>query len=192
MRVLVLLLVIGGCADKAVAPYPVSEPPRQIDAAVAEADVFDVRVHGEATLSQAYTVDADGTVNVPLIGRVMVRGLTPSQIEEELEKRLRDGYIKDPSVSVKVLEYKSKRVHVIGMVKQPGTFPFTENMSIVEAIAKAGGFLGSAKKNSVRVTREDDGKPRRIYVAVEDIGQGKAPNFLLRPGDVIFVPERPF
>jgi protein involved in polysaccharide export with SLBB domain len=76
-------------------------------------------------------------------------------------------------------------------VKQPGTLPYSDNMSIIEAISRAGGFTAQARKNSVRVTRVKDGKRVKIFVAVEDIGEGKAPNFLLRPGDVIFVDERP-
>jgi polysaccharide export outer membrane protein len=153
-----------------------------------------VRVFGEPGLSSAYEVAADGTINFPLIGVVTVAERTPTQIEKEVQTRLADGYIKNPSVSVRVTEYRSRKVSVFGQVRSPGTFSFTENMSVVEAITRAGGFTGMAKKNAVRITRvQGAGKDtERIVVAVEDIGTGRAPNFLLRPGDVIFVPERMF
>jgi polysaccharide export outer membrane protein len=195
MRLLALVLVVGlvACADRAVAPYPVSLPPPPSDAALGPGDLFEVRVFGEAGLSSAYEVAADGTINFPLIGVVNVAQRTPVQIEKEVQTRLADGYIKNPSVSVKVTEYRSRKVSVFGQVRTPGTFPFTENMSVVEAITRAGGFTGMAKKNAVRVTRMAGSKEtERIIVAVEDIGTGRAPNFLLRPGDVIFVPERMF
>jgi protein involved in polysaccharide export with SLBB domain len=185
-------LVAAGCADRAVAPYPVSLPPPESDAAIGPGDIFDIRVYGEAELSSTYEVSNDGTINFPLIGLVTVLGKTPPDVEKEIEHRLADGFIKNPSVSVRITEYRSRKVSVFGQVRSPGTFGFTENMSVVEAITKAGGFTGMAKKNSVRVTRINGKNTERIVVAVEDIGQGRAPNFLLRPGDVVFVPERLF
>jgi polysaccharide export outer membrane protein len=194
LRVWVIGLLLCACADRAVAPYPVSGPPPPKDAAVGPGDLFDIRVFGEQSLSSSYEVAADGTINFPLIGVVQAAGKTPPEIEHEIQTRLADGYIKQPSVSVRVTEYRSRRVSVFGQVRSPGTFPYSENMSIVEVIARAGGFTGLAKKNAVRVTRGGaaGNKEGIIVVAVEDIGQGKAPNFLLRPGDVVFVPERLF
>jgi protein involved in polysaccharide export with SLBB domain len=183
----------AGCADRAVAPYPISPPPVKADAAVGPGDLFDVRVFGEPGLSSNYEVADDGTINFPLIGVVEVAGKVPTEIEKEIQGRLADGYIKHPSVSVRVNEYRSKKVSVFGQVRSPGTFAFTDNMSVVEAISRAGGFTAMAKKNEVRITRGSKGKDTTsIIVAVDDIGRGKAPNFLLRPGDVIFVPERLF
>lgn len=180
------------CRDRPIAPYPKSELAPASDASVGPGDIFDVRVYNEPTLTGTYQVAANGTIAFPLVGRVKVALMTPSDIEVELTKLLADGYLRNPQVSVMVKEYRSKKVTVFGQVRAPGTFPYTENMSIVEAISRAGGFGALAKKNSVQVTRQTDGKPRKIYVAVEDIGKGKAPNFLLRPGDNVFVDERPF
>jgi protein involved in polysaccharide export with SLBB domain len=186
------LVLLSACADRAAGPYPVSQPPIASDAAIGPGDLFDVRVYGEPTLSSIYEVGSDGTINFPLIGAVKAQGKTPPQIEKEIEQRLAEGYIKQPSVSVRVTEYRSRRVSIFGQVRQPGTFPYSENMSVVEAITKAGGFTGMARKNAVRITRKSGEKTESINIAVEDIGQGRAPNFLLRPGDVIFVPERLF
>lgn len=195
-RASLILLALGvlglGCHDRPVAPYPISEPPTAADAALGPGDLFEVKVAGEPDLSGPFQVAQDGTINFPLIGRIVVVGKTPSEVETELQTRLADGYLKKPFVSVRVTQYNSKKVTVFGQVKAPGTFPYVENMSIVEAISRAGGFTGMAKKNSVRVTRQVNGQTQRIFVAVEDIGQGKAPNFYVRPGDTIFVDERVF
>jgi polysaccharide export outer membrane protein len=147
---LLLSALVGGCLDRAVAPYPVSAPPQASDSAVGPGDLFDVRVYGEPTLSAGYEVARDGTINFPLVGVVEVAGKTPPEIERELQTKLAEGYIKKPSVSVRVTEYRSKRVSVFGQVKSPGTFVFTDNMTVVEAISKAGGFTGMAQKNGVK------------------------------------------
>lgn len=192
LALLFVLLGITGCADRATGPYPVSVPQPPTVSAMGPGDLFDVRVYGEPTLSSSYEVDSNGNINFPLIGAIKAEGRSPPEIEKDIETRLADGYIKNPSVSVKVTEYRSRRVSVFGQVRSPGTFGFTENMSVVEAITKAGGFTGMAKKNAVRITRVTGEQTERIVVAVEDIGTGRSPNFLLRPGDVVFVPERLF
>ena len=192
MRAALLALCLVACTDKAVAPYPLSAPPIAADAALGPGDLFEVRVFGEPTLSATYEVAQDGSINFPLIGQVKVQGRTPVDLQLELETRLADGFIKHPSVSVRVTEYRSRKVVVFGQVKTPGTFVYAENMSVVEAITRAGGFTGMARKNGVRITRLHAGETEKIIVAVEDIGTGRAPNFLLRPGDVVFVPERMF
>jgi polysaccharide export outer membrane protein len=200
MRASVAAAVVGllaaflGCAcrDLPVAPYPKTEPFEAADFAVGPEDIFDVRVFDEEKLSGTYQVAPDGSIKFPLIERITVSGMTPSQIEEELTRRLADGYLQHPQVSVMIKEYRSKKVHVFGAVRAPGTFVWNEKMSIVEAVSKAGGFTALAKKNSVKVTRMKGEEVRTIFVAVEHIGKGKAPDFLLRPGDKVFVDERPF
>lgn len=191
---LAALLATGvvGCGESSSGPYPVSKPPSPEEDALRPGDLFEVRVFGEDDLAGAYKVSPDGTINFPLIGSVKVEGLTASAVEREIQSRLADGYLRNPQVSVLIKEQGSKKFSVLGQVRSPGTFPYSAETTIVDAIAKAGGFTALAKKNSVRVTRSADGKMQRIEVAVEDIGQGRAPNFVLRPGDVVFVPERLF
>lgn len=155
-------------------------------------DVFTVTVFGERDLSGKFQVSAEGTVDYPLIGRVEVRGLTPPQIAQKVKERLADGYLKDPHVSVFVDAYNSKKISVLGQVKKPGTFNYVANMSIIEAITLAGGFTPMASKNRITLTRVENGLSRRFTLPVEDIGEGRAANYLLRPGDIIFIPERIF
>jgi polysaccharide export outer membrane protein len=153
---------------------------------------MEIRVWGENDLSGIYEAGPEGKINFPLIGMVEVVGKLPAQIQTEIQERLADGYLKRPAVTVRVTEYRSKKVTVNGQVRQPGTFPYTDNMTITEAIARAGGFTNMARKNAVRVTRVLEGKSEVIVVAVEEIGRGRAPNFLMHPGDNVLVEERPY
>jgi len=159
-------------------------------AAVGPDDVFEVRVHGHDDLTGVHRVSASGHIDFPLIGRVAVQGLTSTQIADAIRGRLLDGYLRAPVVTVYVKERHSKKVFVLGQVAKPGAFIFEKNMSIVQAIAMAGGFTPVAQANYTIVTRVDNGQERRIPVPVEKIITDKsASNFVLQPGDIVFVPE---
>lgn len=152
-------------------------------------DVFEVTVYGEEKLSGTHRIAPDGAIQFPLINRVVVEGMTANEIAEELRTRLKDGYLREPSVSVFIKEYSSKKVFVLGEVQRPGTFPFTAGMNIVEAVTLAGGFKDSANTNYVIVTRHMPDGDKRIPVPVEKITEGVAQNLVLQPGDIVFVPD---
>ena len=152
-------------------------------------DLIEVRVFQEPDLSGAFRITPEGVLDYPLCGKVRVAGMTSSQAADALTHCLAQGYLKSPQVTVLIREYNSQKVFVFGEVQKPGTFPFDQNMSIVQAITLAGGFSKSASKNNTYVTRILNGEERKIRVPVEDIGVGRAKNFLLQPGDIVFVPE---
>ncbi|RMG16504.1 MAG: polysaccharide export protein [Deltaproteobacteria bacterium] len=152
-------------------------------------DVFEVRVFEEESLSGVFRVANDGSIDYPLCGRVRVLGMDSTAVSRTLTRCLKDGYLKDPQVSVFVREYNSKKIFVFGEVQKPGTFTYQDGMSVVEAITRAGGFTKVAAKNNVVITRVIDGREQKLRVPVEDIGIGRAPNFLLQPGDIVYVPE---
>jgi len=153
-------------------------------------DVFEVRVYGEAELSGQHRIAADGSIDLPLVGQMVVGGLTRQEIAERIEEKLQGGFLRSPSVSVFVKEYNSRKIFVLGQVKSPGTFAFAAGMNIVEAITLAGGFLSSANANFVVVTRKKDGEEQRIPVPVEKISQGLASNLDLQAGDIVFIADR--
>ena len=155
-------------------------------------DMLEVRVFQEAELSGVWRVSTEGNIDFPLCGRVSVLGKTSSEAADALTHCLQNGFLKRPSVSVLIREYNSKKVFIFGEVAKPGTFPFEENMSIIQAVLLAGGFTKGAAKNSVNVTRLVEGQERKIKVAVHDIGVGIEKNFPLQPGDIIYVPESLF
>jgi polysaccharide export outer membrane protein len=152
-------------------------------------DLVEVRVFQEADLSGAYRLSPEGTVDYPLCGKVSLSGMTSSQAADALTSCLAHGYLRKPQVSVLIREYNSKKIFVFGEVQKPGTFPYEENMSIVQAVTLAGGFTKIASKNGTQVTRAVDGLEKKIRVPVEDIGVGRERNFYLKPGDIVFVPE---
>ena len=152
-------------------------------------DVFEVRVYGEASLSGLYRIAEDGSIDFPLIGRIGAQGLTSREIGALLAERLREGFLVSPSVSVYVKEYNSRKIFVLGQVKNPGTFPFTVAMNVVEAVALAGGFSPTANHDFVVVTREVDGQESRIPVPVGKISKGLAANLELQAGDIVYVSD---
>jgi polysaccharide export outer membrane protein len=155
-------------------------------------DLIEVRVFEEADLSGPYRVAPGGTIDFPLCGKVRVQGLNSSGTADALSRCLGERYLKHPQVTVLLREYNSKKVFVFGEVQKPGTFPYEEDMSIIQAITMAGGFTKVASKNDIAVTRTVGGRETKIRVPVADIGTGREKNFQLQPGDIVFVPESMF
>lgn len=185
-----IALVLAACGGPSHSAPP---PNAEVDATLGAGDVFDVRVFGEEELSNSYRVAQDGTIDMPLVGRVEVAGLEPPHVADLIATRLRDGeFLRDPQVSIFVQEYNSKRVSVVGAVARPGTFPVTSDLTVVEAISMAGGFTSIADQNGTVVTRKIDDDLQRYPVRVEDVTEGSASDFPLQAGDIIYVPERVF
>src|SRR5450631_1550499 len=155
-------------------------------------DTFDVRVYGETELSGMFRVATDGTVDYPLAGRLQVTGLRTGEIQELLVSKLKDRYLKEPQVIVTIKDRNSQKISVLGQVSKPGQVGYYPNMTIVDAIASAGGFTGIAAKNSVNLRREVAGKIQTHILPVADISEGRSPNIMVLPGDVLVVDERVF
>ncbi|MDB4982018.1 MAG: polysaccharide export protein [Myxococcales bacterium] len=155
-------------------------------------DVFDVRVYGESELSGAYRVAMDGTIDYPLAGRLHVTGLRTGEVQRLIVTKLKEGFLQDPQVTVTIKERNSQKVLVFGQVSKPGQVAYYPNMTIVDAIASAGGFTGIAAKNSVNLRREVAGKIETHVFPVADIAEGQSQNVRILPGDVLVVDERVF
>lgn len=183
-------LALVGCAG-APPPQPKSPEPR-VSSTLGAGDVFEVRVYQEPELSGVYRVGPQGDIVFPLCRRVPVAGVTANAVAERLQACLGQGFIRNAHVSVIVKEFNSQKIFVFGEVQKPGTFVFEDGMTIVQAVTVAGGFTKGAAQNSTSVTRLVDGQEQKIKVAVQDIALGKAPNFVLKPGDIVYVPESLF
>jgi polysaccharide export outer membrane protein len=155
-------------------------------------DTFDVRVYGEADLTGTFRVATDGTIDYPLAGRIQVTGLRTGEIQQLLVNKLKDRYLKEPQVVVTIKDRNSQKISVLGQVARPGQVAYYPNMTIVDAIASAGGFTGIASKNSVNLRRELAGKIETHIYPVADISEGRSPNVMVLPGDVLVVDERVF
>lgn len=185
------LLSLMACAQPPRAPLSVGDVVSSEDR-VGRDDTFEVRVYGEAELSGTFRVATDGSVDYPLAGRIQVAGLRTGEIQQLLVTKLKDRYLKDPQVIVTVKDRNSQKISVLGQVARPGQVPYYPNMTIVDAIASAGGFTGIAAKNSVNLRREAAGKIEMHTYPVADISEGRSPNVMVLPGDVLVVDERVF
>ena len=190
-RVLLVSVFVWGCGagGAVVTPTIAQDTSNELGAG----DVFDVRVYGEEELSATYQVARDGTIDFPLVGSVHVAGLEPPMIAEKIAELLRERELLiDPQVSILVQEYNSKRISVMGAVGRPGTFPYQPGLTVTEAISLAGGFTNLANRNETIITRTIDGERHRHELPAGRMVEGRAQDVPLRPGDVLFIPERVF
>lgn len=145
-------------------------------------DQVRITVYGQPELTGEYAVDGGGMLSFPLIGQVRAGGLSAIDLEKALISRLQPDYLKNPSVSVEVLAYRP--FYIVGEVRAPGSYPYVSGMTVLNAVALAGGFTYRARESSFYVMRPDPGGSRTKLDAVAD-----TPVF---PGDVITVRERYF
>lgn len=123
---------------------------------VRAADVLDVVVLGQPSLSGDFVVDKDGAIGYPLLGKVPVSGLPPAEIASKLQSLLGNGFLKRPEVSVRVKEYKSRPVMVLGEVMKPGIYSLKGDRALLTMLAEAGGITGNAAHQLV-VARPPEG-----------------------------------
>jgi polysaccharide biosynthesis/export protein VpsN len=187
----VVLAVLVACSGAPPAHYPTLTPIQEVESPLGAGDVLDVVIYyGSKENKATYRLTPTGKIAIQYIGDVVAAGKTVGALQDEIKKRLADGYLVDPIVSVSLTEANSTKVSVFGQVQKAGTIRFQGGMTIVDAIAQSGGFTAMAKKNGVQVTRVVSGKKVTYTVPVQAVGQGDRPNFPIHAGDLIFVPER--
>lgn len=144
-------------------------------------DKVRITVYNEDTLSGEYEVDGSGNLSLQLIGSINAAGKSIPEVITAIETRLKDGYLVNPSVAVEVLNYRP--FYVLGEVREPGKYPYVSGMTVLNAIALAGGYTYRGKKEKAYIIRGTD--PDKKEAAV-------VPNEIVLPGDIIRVPERVF
>ena len=130
-------------------------------------------------------VDANGQIQLPLIGKVMAGGKTTMQLQDELAQRLGEKYLQSPQVSVSVSESASQKVTVEGEVKSPGVFQMKGRTTLMQAIAMAGGPSDIANLRKVAVIRESGGQRQAAVVDYQAIRDGKAGDPVIQGNDVV-------
>jgi polysaccharide export outer membrane protein len=148
---------------------------------LATGDKLRVIVFGQDSLSNIYQVDGSGRIAMPLIGAVQVAGMSTASAANEIEARLRSGYIREPKVTVEIDAYRP--FFILGEVLNSGQFPYVTGMTIQTAVAIAGGFTPRGQRDTAEVTRRT---PRGNVVAEVPI------TFPIRPGDTVVIKERWF
>lgn len=188
-KLLLATLLALGCPP--TSPPPTEPPPPAAAPTFGPGDQVQVRVYGEDELGGDFQVQDDGSIDVPLIGLIRAEGLTQGELAEALEGAFADGYLKDPQVTVVVTGRENREVSVLGLVQEPGRMAYVEKLTLVQAISAAGGLAPLAAPKKVRLTRDGPNGPETRVISIKDITEGRSPDVLLRPGDIIFVPESP-
>ena len=159
-------------------PEPVRyDAPYHLDAG----DRLRVVVYGQEGLTNTYSISAGGTITMPLIGSVPARGRTPQGLAVDIAARLRNGFIREPSVAVEIEAYRP--FFILGEIQAPGQYPYVPNMTVESAVAIAGGFSSRARKDRVTITHSDAAGTSRAIVP---------PGTPISPGDTVLVGERWF
>lgn len=182
----------GGATAAAAPAGTVPGNPSKEEAAQAQAELANsytlgpgdrlrITVFGHEDLSGEFDVDGTGTIAPPLVGNIRAQGMTVRQVEKTIADRLSPDYLRNPNVSVEVMTYRP--FYIYGEVNNPGSYPYVNGMTVVNAVAMAGGYTYRARQGSARLTRARDAS--------------KTPETVDRdtpvlPGDVIEVPERYF
>lgn len=142
-------------------------------------DRLRVIVYGEEDLSGEFEIGSQGTINLPLIGEVPAEGNTISDLEALVEAQLAGGYLLNPSVSIEVLNYRP--FYILGEVNAPGSYPYVNGMTVLNAVALAGGFTYRADEEDILLSR-----------SANDAEVQVSPDTPILPGDIIRVEERFF
>jgi polysaccharide export outer membrane protein len=165
---------------------PGASAPSQIGAedityVLGSGDKVRITVFGEDTLSGEYLVPGEGNIAFPLIGDVRASGLTVDQLQKEIVAKLKDGYLKEPHVSIEVLNYRP--FYILGEVMKPGEYPYTNGLTVLNAVATANGFTYRADTRKVYIKRAT--VPKEVEYPLKTTTP-------VAPGDTIRIGERFF
>ena len=144
-------------------------------------DRIRLKVYGEPDIAGEYEIDSNGQVSIPLAGHIRAAGLTTKQLERAITSALSKGIVRDPRVNVEIALYRP--YYILGEVKKGGEYPYRLGLTVMDAVASAGGFTYRANENKVYL--------RRSGAGVEEVYALDAP-ILIFPGDNIRIPERYF
>jgi polysaccharide export outer membrane protein len=179
-------LALGACAGSTSAQARDAKPFQPQEYRIGVEDVLEIAVWREPELSTVAPVRPDGKVTVPVAGEVAAAGRTAHELEQELAKKF-SVRIASPTVTVVIKEVNSSRVFVLGEVAKPGAYPMRGAMTVVQALAVAGGMTEFADKGSIVILRRGDaGAQQRLGVNFNDAVSGSA--IELVPGDTVVVP----
>lgn len=189
-----IVYLIALCGFVAASPLHAEEAAASADYLVGVDDIILIMVIQPDKLESELTVSPDGAITFPYIGKVLVKGLTLMQIQENIQTRLAE-YMKYPVVTVSLRESRSRMFFVYGEVRLPGAYPIQQNMSVLRAVSMAGGFTPVAATNDVKILRSkaDNTSNETLSADVSGVMQGKTENDLkIQAGDVITVSKRFF
>ena len=186
-----MVLMIPSAACRPTGATVNLPPPKSAGSgAVGAGDMIEIRVADEEELTGEYQVQEDGKIRFPWIGEVEVKGHSQSEIARVIEEKLADGWLREPQVQVVITERENREVSVLGQVNEPGSYPYKDGLTLLQALSIGGGMNPLAQAKKVQLTRETDNGRETFEIDVTAIIAG-GDDPILAPGDVVFVPESP-
>lgn len=195
-----ILLALGltGCSSSSPRPDQAAVPSASETGAylIGPGDTLDIFVWGQPDLSVTVPVRPDGRVSTPLIDDLVAVGKTPTQLADEMQEVLAE-FLRSPEVNVIVQDFVGtfgSQIRILGQVMEPGSIPFRERMTLLDVMMEVGGLTRFAAGNRSRLVRSIDGASEEFRVRVDDlINKGRIEeNVVMKPGDIIIVPEAIF
>jgi polysaccharide biosynthesis/export protein len=164
------------------------------DAPVGPEDLLEISVFEIPDLTRTVRVSEKGAISLPLLGEILVTGMTPTSLEGKLRELLASKYLEDPQVSVFVREHGSKKVSVLGAVGKPGVYEMLGTRTLLQVLSEAGGLTREVASDLFILRRTPGGGRERMSVNVDQLLAGQDPsiNLIIQPGDIVTVPvDRP-
>jgi polysaccharide biosynthesis/export protein len=155
-------------------------------------DILEIRILKPDPSMDRVSVTPSGDISVAYLGSVKIKGKTITEVQQTIQYRLANGYLKYPVVTVSLIESKSRNFSISGEINKPGTYPIEDNMTVLKAVSVAGGFTKFGSKSKVRVLRQRPDRPgyTKIEIDVGKVMEGDArADIVLEPGDIIVVSE---
>lgn len=196
MTHIALALVMAGLlagssltAQTPAQPAPAAAADLPSDYVIGPEDVLGIVFWREAELSGDVTVRPDGRITLPVIGELVAAGVRPDVLQKQITE-LASKYINDPNVAVVVRTINSRKIYVTGRVADPGTFDLRGSMTVMQALAMAGGLTEYANGKNITILRKGPERTEVLKFNYRDVARGRnlEQDVVLRPGDTVVVP----
>ena len=188
---MILCLLLSRAAAALPDPQQTAKPPAQTaDYVIGLEDVLSVNVWKEPELSvKEVVVRPDGKISLPLVSDIQASGLTPKELQSRIAERMKE-FVAAPNVTVVVLKVASQSVSIVGQVARPGVYYLGSPLTVLELLARAGGFREDANTKKIAVVRSEGGRTSHFPFNYKEVskGQNLQQNIILKNGDVVIVP----
>jgi polysaccharide biosynthesis/export protein len=174
-----MLVISAGCVSSTKTVPLTSD--RKSEHTLGVGDVLRINVYGEEDLTGEYKIEPGGIISFPLIGDVAAAGFTDKELEASITKKLSPDYILDPKIGIEVLRYRD--IYILGEVQKPGKYEYAPDITVLQAIATAGGYTYRANEDTVQITRHVKGA-LKTFTAPQTL--------MLKPGDTLLIKRRWF
>lgn len=171
-------------------PHLFSQERVTTDYRIGPKDLLDISVFGLDELTKTVRVSEEGKITLPLLGGVEVKGLTKGELEKKLGQLLEEKYLQNPQVTVFIQEHQSKRVSVLGAVRNSGPYELLGRQTLLQIISQAGGLTNEAGKEIIVIRQLEDGASTSLKISIDDLilkGDGRL-NIPLQADDIINIP----